>query len=757
MDQSFHPYLYILPKDDDASAFLRKLKAERSEAHVERRRLFGREVDAVKMVFKDSAELDRFVKTSRKRAKETILLGDVRYSDLYLLDSEVRPCGWHETEAEETQVPRGVKVDKAYVSPSNLRCVEEIHTPSLRILSFSAVYHQRVGSPKPEEDAVLVLSTVASDGEKRTFTARGLDDREPIKAFTDYVAMFDPDILATFRGNKFDLPFLAARAKHLGSKFPVDKTRREPHTSLYGHSSVTGRANVDLGDFIDDMPDIKLKTLHAAAEYFGILPRQDLLQLEATEVADRWKSPRDQASVVEFCEQNAWLTWRLCEFLLDYAIQLSNIVGMPLDMVGSAATGFRVDWYLMREAGRLGELPPQRTEQPYYPYRGAVVSEPKPGLHGDIVVLDFTSMYPNLMIKYNISPDTYVPPSVSSPESEVYVAPEVDHRFRKKPSGFYTKVLSALIHARQRTQDEMRKHPPASVQHRILDARQRSIKTLTNATYGYCGWVGARWYRREVAEATSAWGRHTIQATIRKAENLGLDVIYSDTDSIFVRKHEEKIASLLNYVNQELGLEIKPSAEYTRILFTEAKKRYAGLLREGALDIVGLEVARGDWAEVARVAQVKALDIILREENVQNAVAAVKDFVETVRTGGVPFKQYIIWKALAKPLEEYEVHAPHVEAARKLVDKGWKVSVGDYIGYVITKGEGKPHERAAPYLYAKMEDVDYDYYVDNQIIPAVGRVLSILGVSETELPETKPGPRKPSGKPLRDAKQTTLA
>jgi len=146
--------------------------------------------------------------------------------------------------------------------------------------------------------------------------------------------------------------------------------------------------------------------------------------------------------------------------------------------------------------------------------------------------LDFKSMYPNIMITYNLSPDTYVQPGSPEPEGGVYTAPEVGYRFRKSPPGFYKEALSYLIEVRGEVRRQMKQLDPGSVEFRVLDARQKAVKILTNAAYGYAGWVGARWYLKPVAEAASAWGRHIILTAAQMAKDADVTVIYSDTDKL---------------------------------------------------------------------------------------------------------------------------------------------------------------------------------------------------------------------------------
>jgi DNA polymerase I len=152
----------------------------------------------------------------------------------------------------------------------------------------------------------------------------------------------------------------------------------------------------------------------------------------------------------------------------------------------TAATGFRVESFLIKQVQKIGELAPKRVEQPYAPYAGGLVLAPKSGLHENIAVLDFKSMYPNIMITYNLSPDTYLAPDEPEPEGGVNVAPEVNYKFRKSPPGFYKEALSTF-RCTKPIRMQMRALNPKTVEYQILDARQKAVKIITNAAYGYAG------------------------------------------------------------------------------------------------------------------------------------------------------------------------------------------------------------------------------------------------------------------------------
>lgn len=748
IDRGFPAYFYAIPTSDgDPEAIAEKIRRMSSSlpfiigVEVTDRKIFGKPVKAIKIICQDPDLVSEYSKKiSRLSGVEKCLEDDIRYSMRYMIDNNVIPCSWHEVEVEETQNIQNLQVDRVLLAKSRPRNLPEvIEVPKLRILGFSMVCYSPRGAPKPEENPIVVISVVTSEGERRQFIAESSEkDDKVIIEFINYVKKFDPDVIVGYGTNRNDLPYLTVRAKINGLTLSIDRAGGEPHTSVYGHVSITGRANIDLHDYADEFPEVKVKTLENIADYLGIMKIEEKTVIEDVDIAEYWEKPEKRATLLKFSMENSECIMGIAEAILNFAIQLSSLVGLPLDHIGTAAVGFRVEWFLIRHAYQRGELAPKRVERPYISYAGAIVLEPKPGIHDNVAVLDFKSMYPNIMITYNVSPDTYIEPGEPDPPSGVHVAPEVNHRFRREPPGFYREVLSRLIEARDQVRAELKKLDPKSSKYRLLDARQKAIKVITNATYGYAGWIGARWYIKPVAEAVTAWGRYTITKTIKIAEGLSLKVIYGDTDSIFIKYEPEKVKDLFKIIEGELGLEIKPDKIYTRILFTEAKKRYCGLLPDGRLDTVGLEAVRGDWANVAKKIQEKILEIILRERSVKKAVEYVHKYIRDLRAKKIPYRDLIIWKTLTKPLEEYEVRAPHVEAAKLLQKEGWALTVGDKIGYVITIGSGRLYERAKPHTLASYDEIDVEYYVMKQIIPATLRILSLFGIKKQDLLPSQP-------------------
>ena len=733
LEREFKPYFYLVISDEPGSV-LPALRSEslKTKEPVEfqsvERNFFGRPVKAIKVICSNPETMGNLAqRLSKVKGIERSLEEDIRFSTRYVIDTGVTPCSWHVANVRRADNPPRVIADEVYSLVGPPEKLDEAGFPRLRVMSFHVVPLGGSGGPQPGKDPVAVISVNNSRKGPRQFYM-GDGDREVLISFIEYVKGYDPDIIVGYGVNQGIWQVLMNRAKHHGLKLAVDRASSEPHTSLYGHTSITGRAGLDLLDMAKEIPSLDVERLDNFARYLGLNVKGELMDLEETDISDLWASG-DKQLVLKYAAHNAQIIAEAAESLLVLLTQFSDLVKLPLDHVVAAAVGFRVESYLMAFAHRAGELIPKRISRDYAPYAGGLVLNPKPGMHKDIAVIDFRSMYPNLMIKYNISPDTYT----EEPAKDLNVAPEVGYGFRKSPDGFYKQALKSLVAARGDLATKLKGLSPRTTEYRLFEARQRAIKIITNAMYGYCGWVGARWYAKSVAEATAAWGRSVILRSIELAKSAGLEVMYGDTDSIFLRNDPVKVAKVLKAVGEEIGLEARPEKVYKKLMFTEAKKRYCGLLSTGEIDIVGLEAIRGDWAGVAKKAQKKLIEIILREEDVEKATAFVRQCVAQVLKGDVPKRDLVIWKTLTKPAEEYEVKAPHVEAAKIMKEKGWQPNVGDKIGYIVVKGDGKLYQRVRPFAFMEGFEPDYRYYAEKQVVPAAARVLSIYKVDESAL------------------------
>ncbi len=187
-------------------------------------------------------------------------------------------------------------------------------------------------------------------------------------------------------------------------------------------------------------------------------------------------------------------------------------------------------------------------------YRGKVYDLTLEGDHYYFAngILTHNSMYPSIMIAFNISPDTFTKSC-----DDCFIAPEVGHKFKKHPDGFFKRILKMLIEKRREIKKKLKKLDPASQEYKLLDIKQTTLKILTNSFYGYTGWNLARWYCKECAEATTAWGRHFIKRAIEIAKKFGFDVLYGDSVAgdtlVYTNMGAESVERLFERVDVRIG------------------------------------------------------------------------------------------------------------------------------------------------------------------------------------------------------------
>ncbi|WP_424356878.1 DNA-directed DNA polymerase [Methanocella sp. MCL-LM] len=749
-DRTFEPYFYVVPYGDVPISALENISDEVGgeiirpvRVDIVDRKNFGIPVKAYRLF----TRLPRDVPYLREIAKR---YGDVREADIlfgvrYIIDKRLIPMGGIEADGEPVEVDY---VDTGLQCEQPKALVRE-GEPPVKIMAFDCEMFNPRGMPNPKEDPIVLISISTGD-EVRILEASDQDDKQIIKDFVGFIDEADPDIIVGYNQDSFDWPYIIERAKHHKIKLPVS---RDGTTPMHGRGGLQkkvkliGRLNVDLYQVAArDVDGVKIKTLDNVAEYLGVMKKDERVNLSAVEVYEYWLDKERRKDLIAYSRDDVVSTYGLAIELLPLQYEFTRMVHEPLDNVSKMGRGRQVEAYLAYIAYEHGELIPSRAGE-VETYAGGFVFEPVKGLHKNVAALDFSAMYPSIMIAYNISPDTVCgadDKDCSDP------APEVGYRFKKQPEGFFTTILKNLVTHRSSLKKRLAQLDRKSNEYRMLDLRQKSIKILTNAFYGYTGWAQAKWYRRECAEATSAWGRYFIKKANDIALDMGLQVLYGDTDSLFVELKGKKllmdiVRQFIQRVKAELPLDMDVDNVYKIIFFTESKKRYAGLTERGEIVVRGLEVRRGDWCEIAKELQSEVIRIILEEENPDKAAKFVKDTVLKVKSGKVPLDALVIHKTLTKSVARYESAQAHVKAAERAMEMDMAAEIGNKISYVIVKGTGTLSERAYPVdmfhqfkdnkLYAKDRtyEIDADYYVDKQLIPTALRILGYFGYTEDAL------------------------
>ena len=196
---------------------------------------------------------------------------------------------------------------------------------------------------------------------------------------------------------------------------------------------------------------------------------------------------------------------------------------------------------------------------------------------------------------------------------------------------------------------------------------------------------------------------------------------------------KKNVDKFLVSVNQELppGMELEFEGFYERGFFV-TKKRYA-LIQDDKIVVKGLELVRRDWAPVAKKTQEKVMMAILKDASPEKAAKIIKEVIAQIKKGETPLEDLVIHTQLTKNPDKYQQMAPHVLAAKKAIERGRKVGRGSIIRYIVIKGRGPISQRAEPLEDADVANYDPNYYIDNQVLPAVSRIIDSLGYSQDEI------------------------
>lgn len=718
-DDSFEPYFYAIPDQkniDKAIKELEKLSVEYNEENIKIKRIekvkktdFREEITALKIF----CNLPRDVSVLKE---EVLKLKNVVHKREYDLPFAKRYC-----------LDKQISFLSPYVVDEKKFSLQEGKKYEPSVAAFDIETYGTDFNPKNNQ---IICIGIYSEKGCKVFTWKKSKCSEAIvlknekgvlEKFFESITEFD--ILVSYNGDRFDLPFIKARAEELGVEHPV--------ILMKNRESFRNLIHIDLYNVISKHLGAEIKTknlkLDEVAKFLLGEGKKDLDIYSKGISKDIWDSNEIERidEVINYNVQDCKITYLIAKKILPLEYRFSNLTGMNLIEVTRSGFSQLVENYLMGEAVKKNILirnkPTDKNMEARLreTYAGGYVLEPTPGIYEDIQVLDFKSLYPTILVSHNISPDTVS----DKGELEVKIGNRIN-RFDKKKQGFIVGVVKDLIARRAKIKKEVGS-----------GVDEKALKTLANATYGYLGFFAARWYSKECAESITALGRSYIKDTIEKAERSGFKVIYGDTDSILVTGKEVK--AFLEKINKSLPgiMELEYEGSYKRGIFVGSekggtKKRYALIDKEGYLEIKGFEFVRGDWSEIAKETQEKVLEYVLNARP-EKAVEYVKEVLKEIKKGKIAKEKLIISRRLTKSIKEYEVMAPHVKVAKEMNRKGVKVGRGIYIPYVITPNGKTISERAIWAEEAK--DYDADYYINHQVIPPAIRILSVLGYTKKDL------------------------
>lgn len=774
LDSSINPYFYAIVDPGQTTAALDyalKIKyldednrvVQPISVDIVKRKMVGEEKTAIKISLQQSGDIAALKSEIEKmpgfieRAEY-----DISFVKRYLIDKKMNILTLWRVSGEPIELRRN-EAD-FIINSEKLELVNDTVIENPKIVAFDIETYNPGGISRHESDPIIMIGFSGSDGKKKVITWKKFKDapgyvefvdseKELIESFVGFIKKYQPDIIVGYNSDNFDFPYLFSRAKKYKIKLDIGRDsselslrkKRDSYTA-----KIDGIVHVDIFTFIKNIlsPTMKTETYGLSSVAEELIGEKKLDSMNMEKMFLMWDNGEDLSSIAEYNLHDTYITLKLIEKLKYTLFELTKLVGMPLFDVSRMTYGKCVEWYLARRAQKFGEFVPSKPQSKtswMRSYAGGYVHEPKPGVYNNVAVFDFRSLYPSLIVSHNICPTKISCKCCKEGD----LSPEINgkkYSFCKKEKGFIPSVIDNLVDRRARIKEILKKVEKNDPDFTILSARSYALKTVANAMYGYLGFAKSRWYSLECASSITAWGRQVVGNLIKSAEDEGFEVIYADTDSVFLHlknKNQKVALKFLEKINKSLPgvMELELQGIYPKGLFVSkksgegAKKRYVLLDKNGDLIVKGFHSVRRDWSKISKEVQTKVMNAILKEDSEENAVKIIKEVINRLKKGDVKVEDILIHTQLTKKIEDYDSIGPHVAAAIKARKEGHIFKPGQIIKYVVTKGEGSISDRSytvEDYLNKGIE-YDADYYINHQVLPAVEKIFEVLGYSKDEL------------------------
>jgi DNA polymerase-2 len=657
---------------------------------------------------------------------------DVRFASRYLIERAIK--GGCEIQGDAMAGTGGLRYvfDNPTLSPADV-------TVEPRVLSFDIETDGKgerllaISLFAPGIDEVLIVDGSARPMPER---ARGCaNELAALQAFGDRIASFDPDVITGWNIIDFDLSVLqkiALRLHHplnLGREPGAMRIRKAEGYFGSGQATVPGRVVLDGIDLLRGafvrMDDYSLDAVAREVLGEGKAIAGDVRDRVA-EIIHNYRY--DLPSFALYARTDARLAYQIVEKLnlVRLAFARSQLTGMTPERVAASIASF--DFLYLSELHRVRVVAPSvrgTDSRVHVAQQGGHVLEPITGVHHNVWVFDFKSLYPSLIRTFNIDPLSYV--LESAPDEDLIHTPSA--AFRREPA-ILPRLLDELFPRRE------------AAKRKKDDVAAHAIKILMNSFYGVLGTSACRFFNPALANSITGMGKEMLLWSKRWFETAGFSVLYGDTDSLFVRSTDqdpirasEQAGQLAAALNAELTqyiearwhvqsrLELEFEKLYLRLFLPRARhstrgasKRYAGLVHgseAGAVEFVGMEVVRRDWTALAKRVQRELYSRLFTDQPVDEYLAQI---VRRVRRGELD-EELVYHKNLRKSTYDYTATTPpHVAAARKSSQP-----LGRSIRYVVTTAGAEPLDNLK-------HPLDREHYVTKQVKPVAEPVLETLGL-----------------------------
>ena len=564
----------------------------------------------------------------------------------------------------------------------------------------------RMPNPEEAEGLVIAVSVYSSDGEKRVLVLKRAGMTEGISRLTQDIeveyceteeellkktfdVLWDYPFILTFNGDDFDLRYLSNRALKLGiktSEIPIQVGDRVcllkygVHIDLY---KFFFNRSVQIYAYGNRYKDVSLDDVGTA------LLGEQKIHLEKA------FGDLNYSELAAYCLRDSEITYKLTSFENDSAMKLilvlARIASMPMEDVSRQGVSRWIRNFMHREHRKRNILIPNaediltkkgKTSTTAVikgkKYKGAIVVEPTPGVHFNVAVMDFPSLYPSIIKVWNLG---YQSICCSHPGCKGHKIPDTSHWVCTEKRALESLLIGSLRDLRVRWYKSRAKDKTLPPELRSwYSITQGALKVILNASYGVFGADSFDLYCPPVAEATAAIGRYSITQILNHAKTVGIQVLYGDTDSLFLKNPtKEQIEDVVHYTEHELGMGIDVDKTYRYAVFSSRKKNYLGVLEDGTVDVKGLTGKKKHIPLFIKDAFNQMKDRLAKVKNPEDFEKARKDIAVIVRDRynilkrreWTDMNQLAFHMVLGDELASYTKTTPqHVKAARILQKSG---------------------------------------------------------------------------------------
>ena len=602
----------------------------------------------------------------------------------------------------------------------------------------------RIPDPKAAEKKVTAIGFESSDELKQILVLRhgnakeGINDLPPDIKITFYDENKEKNmildafkivqqypLLITYNGDGFDLPYLYNRAERLG-------IGKEDNPFYMMRDSATLRKGVHL-DLYRTMSNRAFQIYAFGQKYNDFSLNSVSIGLLNEKKIDYGMDIGDLTlyQTAKYCQNDARLTYKLTSFdndlLMNLLVVISRIARMPIDDISRMGVSQWIRSLLYFEHRKNGSLIPRRDELDKRSsgvaneaviknkkFRGGLVVEPKEGIHFDVTVMDFASLYPSIIKVKNISYETV---RCSHDECKKNTIEQTNHWVCTKKNGLTSLLIGSLRDLRVNYYKTMaRKDTLTDEERHLYTVVSQALKVILNASYGVMGAEIFPLYFLPAAEATTSTGRHIILDTISKCNDAGIEVLYGDTDSLFIKSPPpQQIQKIIDRAKNDHNVELEVEKEYRYVVLSDRKKNYLGVTKNGKVDVKGLTGKKSHTPPFIKTLFFELLDILAEVKTVDEFKHAKKkisdkisECTKKVQAKEIPLSELAFNVMISKAPKEYVKTIPqHIRAARQL-ESIREIKKGEIISYV--KIINKPGVR--PVELARQNEIDSSKYME---------------------------------------------